>query len=47
METKVIIPSGCESRHQQREIHNIEAVVSFICLGTELTRENKGGVILQ
>jgi len=47
METKVIFPSGCDSRHQRREIHNIEAVVSFVYLGTELSRENKGGVILQ
>jgi hypothetical protein len=42
---KVII-SGCDSRHQQTEIQDIEAVVSFTYLGTELTRENEE-VILQ
>jgi len=47
METKVIIPSGCVSRNQQREIQDIEAVVSFTYLGAELTRENKEGLILQ
>jgi len=46
MERKVI-PSGCDSRHQQRKIQYIEAVVSFTYLGIELTRENKEEVILQ
>jgi hypothetical protein len=47
VETKVIIPSVCDSRHQQREIQDIEAVVSFTYLGAELTRENKEELILQ
>lgn len=47
METKVIIPSGCDSSYQQREIQDIEAVVSFTYLGTKLTRENKDELILQ
>jgi hypothetical protein len=46
METKVII-SGCDSRHQQTEIQDIEALLSFTYLGTELTRANEEEVIIQ